>query len=113
MKLSLQGKITQAILEATCQKRVVVCLLFDKVGQVVAVESNRCSPPNGVCPRLDLVTSKENYPPNHCNSEHAEVRALKLAKRMPTHAVLSGHSFFCDDCERLLRSYGIELEVMT
>ena len=113
MSPSLKILMSQAFLNATCQKRVVICVLFDKDGSVVACESNRCSPPNGVCPRLDLVTNKENYPPNHCNSEHAEVRALKLAKRMPTHAVLIGHKFFCDDCERLLKSYGIELEVIT
>jgi hypothetical protein len=113
VKPSLNTEMTRAFLQATCQKRIVICLMFDKNGGVVSVESNRCSPPNGVCPRLDLVTTKENYPPNRCNTEHAEVRALKLAKRMPTHAVLIGHKFFCDDCERLLKSYGIGMEVMS
>jgi len=101
-----------ALMESTCQKRKVICILLDKDEKIVAIESNHCNPPNGVCAQLNMVTAKETYPPNRCNSEHAEVRALKLAKRMPKYAVLIGHKFLCDDCERLLTSYGIELTVL-
>lgn len=112
MDLISYGEFQKTINASTCQKRAVVCILVDKNEKVVAVESSRCSPPNGLCPRLSLVTNKENYPPNLCNTEHAEVRALKLAKRIPKRAILIGHTFFCDDCERLLKSYGIELTVL-
>ena len=112
MESITKEELGKVINDSTCLKRSVVCILVDKDERIVAVESNRCSPPNGVCPRLDLVTCKENYPANRCNSEHAEVRALKVAKRMPKRAILIGHRFFCDDCERLLTSYGIELSVL-
>lgn len=104
---AMQGNLS------TCLKRSVTCVMVDGNGEVLAVESNQCSPPDGICPRLDLTTSKENFPPTtYCQSEHAEVRALKLSKLLPKKAYLFGHKFFCDDCERLLKSYGIELEVV-
>jgi deoxycytidylate deaminase len=92
--------------ESTCQKRSVVCVLLDKNNQPVAVESNRCAP-EGVCPRLSIITNKANYPADTCNSEHAEVRAMKLAKRLPETAIIYGHTFFCDDCENFLRGMGV------
>src|SRR6266498_2197148 len=73
--------------ESTCQKRAVVCVLLDKNNLIVAAESNRCAP-DGVCPRLSRFSTKENYPPDTCNSEHAEVRAMKLAKRPPKTAII-------------------------
>jgi deoxycytidylate deaminase len=109
---SLNSALAKALMESTCYKRTVICILLDKDENVVAVESNRCSPPNDQCPRLSLVTTKQNYPANLCNSEHAEVRALKAATKMPAVAYLIGHRFYCDDCERLLKSYGIKLYVM-
>lgn len=114
MKFTTLDDLTDvmASVKSTCLKREVTCIMTDKDNNIVSVEKNQCSPPNGVCPRLNLVTCKENYPPNHCNSEHAEVRALKFAKRMPTKAYLFGHKFYCDECEQLLKGFGIEMFVM-
>lgn len=98
--------VQKAVADSTCQKRATVCVLLDKDDNVVAVESNRCSP-DGVCPRLTLITSKTNYPADTCNSEHAEVRAMKLAKGLPKTAIIYGHTFFCDDCEGFLRGMGV------
>ncbi len=108
---NLYNPIVKVMRESTCQKRSVVCILFDGNGQVISMQSSRCNPKD-ICPRLDVVTNKENYPLNHCKSEHAEVRALKLTKRMPKKALLIGHRFACDDCERLLKSYGIKVKVL-
>lgn len=107
----LYSPIVRTMKQSTCQKRAVVCVLFDDKGQVVSMQSNNCNP-EGVCRQLSMVTTKENYPRNGCNSEHAEIRALKLARRMPKRALLIGHNFLCDDCERLLKSYGIEIVVL-
>lgn len=98
---------------STCLKREVTCIMTDTDNNVVSVEKNQCTPPDGVCTRLGVVTNKANYlPTTNCNSEHAEVRALKFARRMPARAYLIGHRFFCDDCEQLLRGFGIELHVI-
>jgi deoxycytidylate deaminase len=98
--------LEQVANQSTCQKRAVVCVLLDKDDKIVSIQSNRCSP-DGVCPRLSRFSTKENYPPDTCNSEHAEVRAMKLAKRMPKTAIIFGHTFFCDDCEIFLRGMGV------
>jgi deoxycytidylate deaminase len=102
------GTAHLAAQKSTCQKRSVVCILLDKDNELVAAESNRCSPDSFFCPRLSLTTTKANYPADTCNSEHAEVRAMKVAKRLPKTAIIFGHTFFCDDCEGFLRGMGVE-----
>lgn len=110
----MNGLVSAAAAVSTCAKRVTVCVILDALGNVLSCESNRCSPPGGVCSRLGVSNTKENYPAESCNWQHAERRALSAlpAGSVPTKAVLLGHDFYCDDCERALRERGItELEI--
>jgi deoxycytidylate deaminase len=106
----LTSLISQAAGASTCQKRVVVCALYGASRQLLAIESNRCSPPNGVCCRLATANKEGDYPSNsECNWEHAEKRAIDslLEDVRPTMAVIYGHDFACPDCQELLRSRGV------
>ena len=97
--------------QSTCQKRVTLCVIYDRNGRVLAADSNRCAPPDGVCQRLGVVQQKENYSTESCNWEHAEARAvayaMKYARSAPHRAVLYGHDFICDACENALKSIGV------
>lgn len=96
--------------ESTCAKRVTVCALYDGEGNLLAVESNRCSPPGRVCGRLDVANTKQDYPSTaSCNWEHAERRALAAlpAGSAPRQAVLHGHDFYCNECEAALVAAGV------
>ena len=98
--------------ESTCQKRVTICEIFDKEGNLLSRESNRCSPDGGICHRLEVNQGKDNYDVNsQCNWHHAEQRAVSLLPigSNAYRSVLYGHSFYCDACESALRGSGVEI----
>lgn len=98
--------ITQAASQSTCEKRVTVCVLLDANDTVLACESNQCQTP---CQRLSQVTSKSSYPTATCDTDHAELRALRALKPgdRPVRSVLYGHAFYCESCEQALRACGV------
>jgi deoxycytidylate deaminase len=116
---SSQTPVLSAVLaeaaRSTCQKRVVVCALYDRAGTLLTCESNRCVPPAGGCPRLGVVATREGYPEMaECQWEHAETRALGALPddARPYRAVLYGHTFVCPACEASLQRFGVtEVEV--
>jgi deoxycytidylate deaminase len=96
--------------ESTCKKRKVVCELYDIDGNLLIRESNRCSPNNGICCRLNINQDKNNYDAeSSCNWIHAEINAINNLQigLIPFKAVVYGHSFFCDNCEKELRKIGV------
>lgn len=106
--------------ESTCQKRVTVCDLYavipgyeDSYRQpriLVSRESNRCEPPAGKCSRLGVCNSKADYPESSCNWTHAEIRALAANKSglVADTAVVYGHDFVCEPCEKALKAAGVK-----
>ena len=104
--------VTCAAGDSTCQKRVTVCEIYDVDGNLLACESNRCSPIGGVCHRLGIQSVKEGYPSvSTCNWDHAEARAVAAlpADSRPYRAVLYGHEFLCGDCEVKVRGAGVDV----
>lgn len=102
--------VTLAATQGGCQKRVIVCVLYDADDRVVSIGTNRCNPPESGCPRLGIAyLDKSNYPQPTCNTIHAEVDALsKLpANETAVRAVVYGHEFVCSSCEEILKEYGI------
>lgn len=107
--------ILRAVEQSTCHKRITVAAIYDDKRNVLSVQSNRCDPPDGICQRLGVVNTKENYPVESCNWTHAERRAiealpewmLKSEYYKPHRLDLYGHDFLCNDCENLARSIGI------
>lgn len=101
--------------ESTCQKRITICEIYDKDNNLLSRESNRCEPTNGVCARVGVVQTKDNYDRNSfCNWTHAEIRAISSlpVQSQPYLSVLYGHDFYCDSCEEALKKAGvIELTV--
>lgn len=98
------------ISESTCQKRITVCEIYDENNKLLSRESNRCNPDGGVCHRLFLVQDKGAYDKeSRCNWTHAEINAINNLPQNsnPYKAVLYGHDFFCDSCEKELRKIGI------
>jgi hypothetical protein len=98
--------------ESTCKKRITVVELYDKNDVLLSRESNRCSPPNGVCSRIGVSQTKSNYDvESTCNWTHAEIMALQALPEgsKPYKSVLYGHSFYCDFCENALRTAGVEV----
>lgn len=103
--------LSQAAKESTCQKRIVVCILYDASGTPLAVESNRCSPAGGTCQRVGISNGQADYPvESTCNWTHAEIMALNALPKdaKPYAAVVYGHDFPCPTCEKALRAAGIE-----
>lgn len=102
--------------ESTCLKRVTVCTILDRAGDVISMESNRCNPPNGQCARLGLSQDKPDYSTQcTCNWEHAEVRAIAALDKdaVPSRAIVCGHEFCCPACEKALNGIGItDIEVV-
>ena len=99
-----------AVSESTCQKRVVVCELYNADGILLSRESNRCSPAEGRCGRINIVQSKGAYDVHSdCNWTHAEIMAIQNLPEnsIPVEAVLYGHDFYCKPCEEALISIGI------
>lgn len=100
----------EAAKQSTCQKRVVVCSLYDQYGNLLACESNRCAPPGGKCTRLGVESQQRGYPAEStCNWEHAEARALRaLPEGAQVHRlVLTGHTFICQSCSDLFEQAGM------
>ncbi len=96
------------VAESTCLKRVTVCELFNADGRLIARESNRCNPPNGICARATVRQGKEGYAVTaECNWAHAEARALDECIGNPVTAIVYGHDFACPECERKLRAAGV------
>lgn len=106
-----RGLVELAATQSTCQKRVTVVALFDVGGELLSVGTNRCNPPAGICERLGVANAKADYPVASCNWVHAEVMALGSLplSAIPFEAVLYGHDFFCDECEKALRARGVEV----
>ncbi len=104
--------LEEAAAESTCQKRLVVCEIYDEFGKILAVESNRCSPTGGLCHRIGIVQTKSDYDvTSACNWTHAEVmaiRALPGGRHHPYRAVIYGHDYPCDACDMALRRVGVE-----
>lgn len=94
---------------SNCQKRVTVCILYDKECRLAGFGYNRCAPPTSGCARLTLSQSKSNYTGDECETIHAEIMALRSIhpKRPPVAAVVYGHEFACPPCEKALRDAGI------
>jgi hypothetical protein len=102
--------IQEVYKESTCQKRVTIVELYDVEGNLLSRESNRCSPEGGVCHRLEVTQSKDNYDiHSHCNWIHAEIMAIQSLPEnsKPYRAVLFGHDFYCDACETALKKVGV------
>lgn len=98
--------------ESTCQKRTVVCELFDEQGELLARESNRCTPNGGICQRLEVHQNKDSYDVvSHCNWTHAEIMAINALPvgSQPYRALLRGHDFYCIQCENSLKKVGIQI----
>lgn len=98
--------------ESTCQKRVTVVEIYNKEGNLLSRESNRCEPEGKVCHRLGLVQNKKNYDVlSSCNWTHAEINAIKSLKPedKPYKSILYGHNFYCDNCENKLKEKGIKI----
>jgi deoxycytidylate deaminase len=68
-----------------------------------------CTPPEGGCPRLHTVQTKEGYSNAGCDSQHAETNAIRnlMHDRKPVRAAIYGHDFACPPCEKMLREFGI------
>lgn len=93
-----------------CQKRKVICTLYDDTGAVLATGTNSCSPPGGLCARMGVQEKQSGYTGVGCNSLHAEMDALsKLNGRVPLLAKLEGHDFPCDSCRIALLDAGVRL----
>jgi len=104
--------IEDAKTESTCQKRIIVCEIFDVDGKLLARESNRCEPEGETCHRIGVVQAKEGYDVNSsCNWTHAEIMAINALPNnsRPYKAVISGHDFYCDACEEALKNIGVEI----
>lgn len=102
----------QAFEESTCQKRKTMCEIYDAAGNLLARESNRCDPKDGVCQRLGVVQKKDNYDVNSsCNWTHCEINAIAALPKdsKPYRAVLYGHDFYCDNCENALKAAGVQI----
>lgn len=102
----------KTFMQSTCQKRVTICEIYDKDNNLLSRESNRCNPTGGTCHRLDTSNTKKDYPTeSHCNWEHAEARAVKSLPKgsEPYMAILYGHDFYCDDCEKKLKDSGVQV----
>ncbi len=100
-----------AVEESTCQKRKVICEIYDDKGNLLARESNRCNPEGGICHRLGVVQDKTNYDTeSSCNWVHAEINAINALPigSKPKTAYLYGHTFFCSACEEKLKEVGVE-----
>lgn len=110
-EILVEQLVQKAAAESTCQKRITVCVIYDKEGNILVVESNRCEPEGGICERLKVVEEKKNYSEKSCNWMHAEIRAVArlFEVNKPYRAVLYGHEFFCINCEKALREAGVEV----
>lgn len=112
----MKTQIENCIDASTCRKRVTVCAILDADNRVISMESNRCSPPGGVCVRVGVSGTQAAYPKDStCQWDHAEQRAVLAvpAGSRPARAILYGHDFACDTCIAALASIGIhDLQVI-
>jgi deoxycytidylate deaminase len=94
---------------ATCQKRKLVCVLYDENGHILSIGTANCVPPQGICARLQTVQTKDKYTGNECNSTHAEINALaQLPENIEiAKAEVYGHDFACIPCEKALHKRGV------
>ena len=100
----------EIVAESTCQKRITICEIYDQYYNLLSRESNRCEPDNGICARIGTIQNKENYDVHsQCNWTHAEIRAINALPigTDPEYAVLYGHDFYCDACEKALKKVGV------
>lgn len=102
----------QVIRESTCQKRNIVCEIYDQHNNLIARESNRCEPSGGLCHRLNVIQGREDYDViSECNWTHAEINAIKAlpSDTRPHMSIIYGHDFYCKNCEDELRNVGIKI----
>ena len=94
-----------------CEKRTVICRLYDANGVLISRGHNQCDPPGGRCARLGYIEMEQGYKGKGCNSIHAEIDAIsKLPEgTQPLNAVLEGHDFACRDCLSALHKAGVVL----
>lgn len=93
-----------------CAKATVRCELHLRTTQVV-VGTNACANPQPVCPRAP----GEDYTKCRtvCDQQgHAEVQALRAVTDagldpVGAVAIISGHTYFCMDCQHALFGAGI------
>lgn len=112
MAQSIGKTIEETASESTCLKRVVVCDIYDVDGKLLSRESNRCTPPDGKCCRMAIVSQKEGYPEHStCNWTHAEEMAISAlpSGSVPHAANLYGHDFPCPPCEQKLMAVGVKV----
>lgn len=98
-----------------CEKRTVICRLYDANGVLLSQGRNHCDPPGGKCQRLGLIEMEQGYRGKGCGSVHAEVDAIaKLPEgTKPLNATLEGHDFACRDCLSALHRAGVVLLEVT
>lgn len=103
--------IREAGEHSTCQKRVIICALYDREGRLLSLGWNSCTPPGHHCVRLGLQQSQATYTGTECNSIHGEVQAWHNlpAGAQPYRCVTWGHEFSCQPCQRFLRERGVEV----
>jgi len=92
--------------ESTCLKRQTACIIIND-GIIVAKSSNKCSPPNRICQRLQTKTGT-NY--DLCRSLHAEALCVKQMIEKDIRggiAYLLGHYYACDDCQNKLKEVNV------
>src|ERR1039458_8234516 len=94
---------------SNCQKRITVCILFDKENRPAGYGYNFCNPPIQGCVRVGLNQTKEGYTGQEWETVHAAIMALRSRhpKRQAVSATLFGHEFYCKECEAALRVEGI------
>lgn len=101
----------------TCAKRLVVAVLVNQAGDVIAVDTNRCANPQPVCPRNE----GEGY--EKCQSiclqnGHAEVLVITRAVNAGVSLdgvtlFLHGHCAPCSECQRLIDTHKISVVCVT
>jgi deoxycytidylate deaminase len=109
--VSHDARLCDAAARSTCQKRVIVCALYDRDGELLSVGWNSCAPPNGQCVRLGVRQPEAVYTGTECNSIHGEVQAWHNLPpgAKPYRCVAWGHEFSCAPCQKFLRARGVEV----
>lgn len=92
-----------------CLKQLTHCKIVRADGRVYEA-TNACAVDGlDVCPRVTAqCKTGEGY--HLCGSTHAEANAVALAmesKDVPGEAFLTGHTWFCKDCQDALTAAGV------
>ena len=104
MTADIFDSLRNEIGKSSCLKAKVACCIMHG-DRIITVQTNECSPPEGVCRRRNV---KGNY--DLCNSVHAEFKCAKSMKAEDVTggiAYLAGRSYACDNCKDELRKVGV------